>query len=191
MWCRIIPVVALLLALASPAAWAQTPRPLGAEDAVRAYEAAQISRSAVRDQLALCTEDAEKLDQVYTRLRPGGGADKSDWGDWGELYSRLGTELKNCLRAYVKQMALHRRDLALLQERLPLLKEPKRLTVSPKLVAAINAYVGGLEKELTGYGDRVRALANTAELSSGRTAALLREHGVARNETPKGFDEGL
>lgn len=190
MWCRKIPVVALLLVLASPV-WAQTPRPLGAEDAVRAYEAAQISRSAVRDQLALCTEDAEKLNQVYTRLRPGGGADKGDWGDWGELFARLGSELKTCLRAYAKQMALHQRDLALLQERLSLLKEPKRLTISPKLVTEINAYAAGLEKELAGYGDRVRAIANTAELSSGRTAALLREHGVAKNEMPKGFDEGL
>lgn len=190
MWSRKVPLVALLLALAFPV-WAQTPRPLSAEDAVRAYEAAQVSRSAVRDQLTLCTEDAEKLDQVYTRLRPGGAADKGDWGDWGELYARLGSELKNCLRAYVKQMALHRRDLALLQERLPLLKEPKRLTISPKLVTDINAYVAGLEKELTGYGDRVRAMANTAELSSGRTAALLREHGVAKSEMPKGFDEGL
>jgi hypothetical protein len=191
MWCRKIPLVALLFVLVLPAAWAQTPRPLGAEDALRAYEAAQISRSAVRDQLTLCTEDAEKLDQVYTRLRPGGGADKGDWGDWGELYGRLGTELKNCLRAYAKQMALHRRDLALLQERLSLLKEPKRLTISPKLVTEINAYAAGLEKELAGYGDRVRAIANAAELSSGRTAALLREHGVAKNEMPKGFDEGL
>lgn len=184
-------VLALALALTPVAAFSQTPRPLSAEDALRAYESAQISRSAVRDQLDLCTEDADKLAQVYTRLRPGAGGDKGDWNDWGELYGRIAGELKTCLRAYAKQLSLHRRDLVVLQERLPLLKEPKRLTLSPKLVAEINAYAAGLEKELGGYADRARSMATTAELSSGRTSALLREHGVAKSEMPQGFGDGL
>ncbi|MGE0153380.1 MAG: hypothetical protein AB7R90_12255 [Reyranellaceae bacterium] len=188
---RLLPLLALVCAWASSAALAQTPKPLSAEDAVLAYDAAQLSRSAVRDQLALCVEDAEKLDQVYTRLRPAAAADRAEWNDWGDLYARIGGELKNCLRSYVKQLALHRRDLALLRERLPLLKEPKRLTISPKLVAQINAYNAGLKNELTGYYDRARGLANAAELASGRTAALLREAGVPRSDVPQGFDEGL
>jgi hypothetical protein len=170
---------------------AQTPRPLSAEDAVRAYETAQISRSAVRDQLALCAEDGDKLEQIFTRLRPSNAAGRETWGDWGELYARVGGELKACLRAYGKQVVLHRRDLASLQERLPLLKEPKRLTISPRLVADINAYAGSLEKELSEYSSKARSLANAAELSSGRAGALLREAGVQKFELPQGFGEGL
>jgi hypothetical protein len=189
-WRQICLGVLGLASLASVAV-AQSQKPLSAEDTVRAYELAQVSRSAVRDQLALCHEDAEKLDQIYTRLRPGAGADKGDWKDWGELFAKVGGELKNCLRAYGKQMVLHRRDIAVLRDRLPFLKEPKRLTISPKQVGEINAYSAGLEKELVGYADRARGLANTAELSSGRASALLREAGAPNAEMPKGFDEGL
>ncbi|MDF3072983.1 MAG: hypothetical protein K0S54_650 [Alphaproteobacteria bacterium] len=191
MWCRTILLAALLFVLALPVAQAQTPRPLGAEDAVRAYDIAQISRSAVRDQLALCVDDGEKLEQVYTRLRPSRASDRGDWGDWGELLARVGGELKTCLRGYVKQLALHRRDLALFEDRLPLLKEPKRLTISPKLVIEINAYAAGLEKELSGYASQARTLANAAELSSGRADALLREAGVLKFELPQGFGDGI
>lgn len=186
-----LPILALLLALTPFGAGAQTPKPLGAEDAVLAYGAAQISRAAVRDQLDLCAEDADKLDQVFTKLRPSGGADRSDWADWGDLFRRIGGELKACLRSYSKQMILHGRDLALLRERLPLLKEPKRLTISPKQVAAINAYAAGLDKELAGYAARARGMANSAELASGRVGAMLREAGVAKIELPQGFGDGL
>jgi hypothetical protein len=88
-------------------------------------------------------------------------------------------------------MVLHRRDIAVLRDRLPFLKEPKRLTISPKQVGEINAYSAGLDKELASYADRARGLANTAELSSGRASALLREAGAPNAEMPKGFDEGL
>jgi|CXWL01.1.fsa_nt_gi hypothetical protein len=186
-----LPILALLLALAPFGAGAQTPKPLGAEDAVLAYGAAQISRAAVRDQLDLCAEDADKLDQVFTKLRPAGAADRSDWTDWGDLFRRIGGELKACLRSYSKQMALHGRDLALLRERLPLLKEPKRLTISPKQVGAINAYTAGLDKELESYVARARGMANSAELASGRVGAMLREAGVVKIELPQGFGEGL
>lgn len=184
-------LLAMAIAMLPLAAPAQTARPLAAEDAVRAYEGAQLSRGAVRDQLALCAEDADKLDQVFNRLRPGAGSDRTEWKDWSVLYGAVGGELKNCLRSYGKQMTLHRRDLALLQDRLPLLKEPKRLTISPKLVAEINAYVAGLDKELADYGQRARTMAAAAELSSGRAAALLREAGAPQTELPKGFGEGL
>lgn len=184
-------VLALLLVLVSLGAHAQTPKPLGAEDAVRAYDAAQISRAAVRDQLDLCAEDADKLDQVFTKLRPAGGADRAEWTDWGDLFRRIGGELKTCLRSYSKQMVLHNRDLAVLHERLSLLKEPKRLTISPKQVAAINAYVAGLDKELEGYVAHARGMANAAELASGRVGAMLREAGVVKIELPQGFGDGL
>lgn len=186
-----LPILAILLVLAPIVVGAQTPKPLGAEDAVRAYDAAQVSRSAVRDQLDLCAEDAEKLDQVFTRLRPAGGADRADWTDWGDLFKRIGGELKACLRSYSKQMALHNRDLTLLRERLPLLKEPKRLTISPKQVTAINAYAAGLDKELGDYAARARGMANSAELASGRVSAMLREAGVVKIELPQGFGDGL
>lgn len=184
-------VLALLLVLVQVGAHAQTPKPLGAEDAVRAYDAAQISRAAVRDQLDLCAEDADKLDQVFTKLRPAGGADRAEWADWGDLFRRIGGELKACLRSYSKQMVLHNRDLVVLQERLSLLKEPKRLTISPKQVAAINAYAAGLDKELAAYAARARGMANSAELASGRVGAMLREAGVAKIELTQGFGDGL
>ncbi len=186
-----LPALALLLALMPFSAGGQTPKPLGAEDAVRAYDAAQISRAAVRDQLDLCAEDADKLDQVFTKLRPAGGADRSEWTDWGDLFRRIGAELKACLRSYSKQMSLHGRDLTLLRDRLSLLKEPKRLTISPKQVTAINAYAAGLDKELADYAARARGMANSAELASGRVAAMLREVGVTKIELPQGYGEGL
>lgn len=181
----------LCLGLAPLAAVAQTALSLGPEDAVRAYRAAQVSRSAVRDQLALCAEDADKLDQLAARLRPERGADRSDWTDWGNLFRSIGGELHSCLRAYAKQILLHRRDLAILRERLPLLKEPKRLSVSPKLVAEINAYVAGLDKELASYAGQARELAGGAETAIGRAAAALRSAGVTGVEMPTGFGEGL
>lgn len=186
-----LPILALLLALLPLGVGAQTPKPLGAEDAVRAYDAAQISRAAVRDQLDLCAEDADKLDQVFTKLRPAGGADRAEWTDWGDLFRRIGGELKTCLRSYSKQMVLHNRDLAVLHERLSLLKEPKRLTISPKQVAAINAYAAGLDKELAAYAARARGMANSAELASGRVGAMLREAGVTKIELTQGFGDGL
>jgi len=186
-----LPILALLLALMPLGVEAQTPKPLSAEDAVLAYDAAQISRAAVRDQLDLCAEDADKLDQVFTKLRPGVGADRAEWTDWGDLFRRIGGELKACLRSYSKQMVLYNRDLAVLQERLPLLKEPKRLTISPKQVAAINAYAAGLDKELAAYAARARGMASSAELASGRVGAMLREAGVTKIELMQGFGEGL
>jgi hypothetical protein len=188
---RTLSLLAFLLVLAPLGAVAQTPKPLGPEDAVRAYDAAQVSRAAVRDQLELCAEDSDKLDQVFTRLRPGAAAARDDWSDWGGLYKSVGGELMACLRSYAKQIALHRRDIATLRERLSLLKEPKRLTISPKQVGEINAYAASLDKELAGYGARVRGMANSAELSSGRVAAMLREAGVAKVDVPQGFGDGL
>ncbi len=184
-------LLALWLCLAPFAAAAQSAKTLGPEDVVQAYQQAQISRSAVRDQLDLCAEDADKLNQIFTSLRPDGMAERGEWLDWANLYRGLGTELHSCLRSYAKQIVLHRRDVALLRERLPLLKEPKRLTVSPKLVSEIHAYVGGLDKELTGYAGRARAMANSAELATGRAMTLLREAGIAQVDMPSGFGDGF
>lgn len=173
------------------AAQAQSYKTLEPQDAVVAYEAAQVSRNAIRDQLDLCADDADKLDEIYSKLRPEAPADRSQWTDWGELFRHTGDELLNCLRAYNKQVALHRRDVAVLRQRLPLMKEPKRLTLSPKQVAAINAYAAGIDQELAEFAARAAALASVADQSSTRAAALLRDAGIADLPMPSGFRTAL
>ncbi|MGE0659404.1 MAG: hypothetical protein AB7F36_15835 [Reyranellaceae bacterium] len=186
-----IVLAVLLLAAGIGASSAQTPRPLTPQDAVLAYEAAQVSRSAIRDQLDLCAADADKLEQVFSRLRPEAGSEAGDWREWGELYAQIGRELLGCLRAYAKQRSLHLRDVALMRERLPLMKQPKRLTLSPKQVAKINAYSAGLERELAGYDRRAMAIANGAENSSAKVADLLRAAGASGVDLPTGFAADL
>lgn len=181
----------LLFAAGAGASVAQTPRPLTPQDAVLAYEAAQVSRSAIRDQLDLCASDADKVEQVFSKLRPESGSDAGDWREWGTLYAQIGRELLGCLRAYAKQRSLHLRDVAVMRERLPLMKQPKRLTLSPKQVAKINAYSAGLERELAGYDRRAMAIAAAAENSSTQVAALLRDAGVNGIELPTGFAADL
>ena len=186
-----IALAMLLLSAGSGVSSAQTPRPLTPQDAVLAYEAAQVSRSAIRDQLDLCASDADKLNQVFSRLRPEPDSDANDWREWGALYAQIGRELLGCLRAYAKQRSLHLRDVALMRERLPLMKQPKRLTLSPRQVAKINAYSAGLERELAGYDRRAMAIATGAEDSSRQVAALLREAGVNDVDLPTGFAADL
>lgn len=186
-----IALAVLLLSTGIGASSAQTPRPLTPQDAVLAYEAAQVSRSAIRDQLDLCAADADKVEQVFSKLRPEPGSDANDWREWGELYAQIGRELFACLRAYAKQRSLHLRDVALMRERLPLMKQPKRLTLSPKQVAKINAYSAGLERELAGYDRRAMAIATAAEKSSLQVAALLRDVDVNGVDLPTGFSADL
>jgi len=177
----------MLLTALTDAVGAQTPRTLTAHDAVRAYEAAQTSRSAVRDQLDLCAADAKKLNQVYVDMRPKVGSQDAEWRDWGEVYGQIGRELAGCLRAYAKQRNLHLRDLALMRERLPLMKQPKRLVLSPKQVAEINAYAAGVEPELADYERRAQTIAGDAERASAKVVALLDDAGVRDLDIPMRF----
>lgn len=179
----------VLLTASTGVVGAQSPRPLTAHDAVRAYEAAQTSRSAVRDQLDLCAADADKLTQIFVNLRPQGAAASDEWREWGEVYGQIGRELAGCLRAYAKQRSLHLRDLALMRERLPLMKQPKRLVLSPKQVAEINAYAAGLEPELAGYERRAQTMAGDAERASAKVVALLADAGVRGLDIPMRFAE--
>jgi len=176
-------------AAAQPAAPAVAPsgKPVDAVDALEAWRRLNVSRAAIKDQVELCDDDAERFRQVGRELRPDGAADATEWSEWGALLRDAGLELQSCLRAYKKQIGLLRADTKTLHEVLLAVKDAKRMTLGPKQLGEATRALDDGMGESDAADQHVAALAEAADKAAADALRALRQAGVVRVEALPGF----
>jgi hypothetical protein len=169
----------------------QASKPVDAFDAIAAWRRLDVSRAAVKDQVELCNDDADKFQQVGRDLKPGEAADVGEWNEWAALLRNTGQDLESCLRAYKKQIGLLRADAKTLQAMLPAVKDVKRMALTPKQLAEVTKSAADGEREMAAADQHVAALADSADRTVTEALRALGQAGVARIAPMPSFKELL
>ncbi len=175
------------MAQIGPPQTAPAARAPDAIDAVAAARRLDVSRAAVKDQVELCNDDAEKFRQVGRELKPDGAAGVTEWNEWGTLLRITGLELQSCLRAYKKQIGLLRADAKTLRDMLPAVKDAKRMTLNPKQLGEVTKSADDGEREIVAADQHVAALADAADQAAVDGQRALRQAGVTKGEPLPSF----
>jgi len=179
--------VALRAQIADPDKPVAAPKPVDAVDALAAWRRLDISRQAVKDQLELCSDDAQRFQTVGRELKPQDGADAGVWTEWAGVLRDAALELQSCLRGYRKQIGLLRADSQALRDVLPAARDAKRMSLGPKQQADAGKAAEDAERDIVNAEQKVAALIEVADQTLAEGRRLLRQAGVAKVDLPGPF----
>lgn len=185
-------LLTVLLVVDAAVAQGQAPPPSSVTDSVDlglVYRRAVIGRNAVRDQIDLCAEDADKLQTVSKELKPDAGGEEQLWKEWADALKGAGNDLVRCLRAFKRLSEIADREADELRKRWQ--GAAPKPTASARDTAEINKFLGGTEAETRQLRERASQMAKLAQKSVDDANSQLAQRGLGQVLLALPFAEAL